>query len=576
MKKRIVLVLPIFLLIIVVASFLYINLNKNINIDFNTDLKVSLKDNKLSSDISKLSSNKYSIKEVSSVEIDSDVEEKIVALAYNITNALNDIDNDKFYENIEKYQLRSPYFKLTDDILSNDNEEYKEWSNINLSSWALASVLADHNYKFEKIDGYNITYASSSRYLVQVYVDNYKGNYGITNVMVDAVYEYEVVYEEVSGLYKVKRINVEWVKDLEDYYQKMDISERKQNKENSTTLSNISNYVPSGYTSINYDKLKAIKDTIPESIYEKNKDSVVIIDSASKEGITTGSAMGFFIRKGIIVTSYDGLYTMIKNGAVRYYAVDNDEKIHNIKGLVTAYPSANLALLKLDEEFGKAVTIGDSSKLKESDPIAVISSSLGLKTSIKLGVYFDTLQDDYKIIRTSLPLIDGDIGSAVFNMNGEVIAINTSVSTSDAKYNSGLNNAIDINILKDVINVLAKESFEKIESISFTDLENENKKTNQNNVPKKIWNKYLKLPLISNYYPLTLYSSYYKNGYLIVRYQQDEYKVLDNDTIVVSYGETLLDNGYKKIGNNLYQKADIKIKVTNNLGFIIITVEGVD
>ncbi len=576
MKKRIVLVLPIFFIIIIIISFLYINLNKNINIDFNTDLKVSLKDNKLSSDISKLSNSKYSIKEVSSVEIDSDVEEKIVTLAYNITNALNDIENDRFFENIYKYQPRAPYLKMTDDILSNDNEEYKEWYDLNIDTWALAAVLADRNYKFEKIDGYNITYASSSRYLIQVYVDNYKGNFGITDVTIDAVYEYEVVYEEVSGLYKVRRINVEWVKDLEDYYQKMDIDERKQNKENSTTLSNISNYVPSGFTSINYDKLKSINDTIPESIYEKNKDSVVIIDSASQEGITTGSAMGFFIRKGIIVTSYDGLYSMIKNGAARYYAVDNGEKIHNIKGIVATYPSANLALLKLDEEFGKPVTIGDSSKLKESDPIAVISSSLGLKTSIKLGVYFDTLQDDYKIIRTSLPLIDGDRGSAVFNMNGEVIAINTSVSTSDAKYNSGLNNAIDINILKDVINTLGKESYEQIASVSFTDLEKEEKKTNQNNVSNKIWNKYLKLPLISNYYPLTLYSSYYKNGYLIVRYQQDEYKVLDNDTIIASYGETLLNNGYQKIGNNLYQKDDIKIKATNNLGFIIITVEGVD
>lgn len=576
MKKRIVLVLPIFLIIIVVISSLYVDLNKNINIDFNTDLKVSLKDNKLSSNISKLSNNKYSIKEVDSVEIDSDVEEKIVALAYNMTNALNDIDGDNYYENIEKYQPRSPSLKLTDDILSNDNEEYKEWSDLNISSWALASVLVDHNYKFEKIDGYNITYASSSRYLIQVYVDNYKGNFGITNVTIDAVYEYEVIYEEVSGLYKVKRINVEWVKDLEDYYQKMDIDERKQNRENSTTLSNVSNYVPTGFTSINYDKLKAIKDTLPESIYTKNKDSVVIIDSASQEGITTGSAMGFFIRKGIIVTSYDGLYSMIKNGAARYYAVDNGEQIHNIKGIVATYPSANLVILKLDEEFGKPVTIGDSSELKESDPIAVISSSLGLKTSIKLGVYFDTLQDDYKIIRTSLPLIDGDRGSAVFNMNGEVIAINTSVSTSDAKYNSGLNNAIDINILKDVINTLEKESFEQIAAVSFTDLEKEDKKTNQNNVSNKIWNKYLELPLISNYYPLTLYSSYYKNGYLIVRYQQDEYKVLDNDIIVVSYGETLLDNGYKKIGNNFYQKDDIKIKVTNNLGFIIVTVEGVD
>ena len=38
------------------------------------------------------------------------------------------------------------------------------------------------------------------------------------------------VYEEASGLYKVNNLAIEWVKDLNDYYQQTETQERNQNK----------------------------------------------------------------------------------------------------------------------------------------------------------------------------------------------------------------------------------------------------------------------------------------------------------------------------------------------------------
>jgi hypothetical protein len=266
---------------------------------------------------------------------------------------------------------------------------------------------------------------------------------------------------------------------------------------------------------------------------------------------------------------------MIENGAVRYYAVDSNDKITEIKGIISVYAEINIAILKLNEETGTKVTIGDSSTLEKNDPIVVISSSLGLKSSIKLGIYFDTLEDDYKLIRTSLPLIDGDTGSAVFNLNGEVIAINTSVSTSKSEYNSGLNNATDIKILKDVIDKLNNQNFKDIKSFSFNEILKTEELKVINEVDEKIWKKYEELPLITKVVPLSLYSAYTNDNYLIIRYKQENYNILTNEEIIKLYNKNLATNSFNPISANVYKKDNITIRIQNNLGYIVIIVEGV-
>ena len=277
-----------------------------------------------------------------------------------------------------------PSVKLEEDLIF--TEEFKNWSKNIMQLESLAQLFRNRSATFESIKGTKITYISKERVLIQVYVDNYRITYGQTKYGLDAIFEYEIVYEEVSKKYKVNKMEVEWVTDLEKYYQNTETKERNQNKFNSNALSNISSYIPESYTNFDFTKLKTVTQSQTATIYNKNKDSVVIIDSASEGGLPTGSASGFYIREGIIMTSYTSIYSMIENGAKRYYAVDNEEKIIEIEGIVTVYPEINVAILKLKEETGLPVTIGNSSSLEENDPIVVISSSLGLNASIKLGM----------------------------------------------------------------------------------------------------------------------------------------------------------------------------------------------
>jgi len=572
MKKKIFLILPIIVLMIMIIIITVID-KKDYSIDFNIDLELSINDNKITNSIKSFSNEQYNIEKINTKELTLEEEQQIIETALNITNAYNDITNDKYVSNIEKYVVRIPEHRLDEILIYTD--DFKKWSDKVITIEALANLFQSRNATFESIKGTQITYTSSERSIVQVYVDNYKITYGSTAYGLDAIFEYEIVYEEASGLYKVNNLAIEWVKDLNDYYQQTETKERNQNKYNSSSLSNVSSYIPSSYTNFDYSKLKQVSSHTTTNIYNQNKDSIVIIDSASQGGMPTGSASGFYIRSGVVVTSYDSIYRMIENGAVRYYAVDSNDKITEIEGIISVYPEINIAILKLKEENGTKVTIGDSSTLEKNDPIVVISSSLGLKSSIKLGIYFDTLEDDYKVIRTSLPLIDGDAGSAVFNLNGEVIAINTSVSTSKSEYNSGLNNATDISILKDVINKLNNQKFQEIKSFSFDNIiKNEDFKV-INEVDEKNWKKYEELPLITKVVPLSLYSAYTNDNYLIVRYKQENYNVLTNEEIIKLYTKMLATNSFNPISANVYKKDNITIRIQNNLGYIIIIVEGV-
>lgn len=571
MKRKIVLIIPIFVLIIILIT-IAIKPNNTNAIDFNIDLSISTTDTRINSDIQNLSNDEYDIKEVKTKKLTSEEEEKILKVANDITIAFNQIDHDKYVYEVEKYAIRSPNFRLDKDDIT--NEEYSEWFENIITVEAYANYFRGRNATYEKLKGLKITYSSTERTIVKAFIDNYCIEYGENKYYLDAIFEYIIIYEESSKLYKVKSMNLEWVADLENYYQKMDTEERKLNN-STTSVSNVSSYIPSGYTNFDYTKLKTITQTQKEELYNKTKDSVVIIDSVSENGITLGSASGFYIRKGIIVSSYDSLYRMIENGAARYYAVDSEDKTSEISGIVAAYPDLNIVLLKTKSEIGEPVIIGDSSKIQKSDPVAVISSSLGLKSSIKLGIYFDSLEDDYNVIRTSLPLINGDTGSALFNIDGEVIGINTSVSTSESEYNSGLNNAVDIKILNDIITKLRNENFNKIKIINFDELNEKTEIKVINKVDKKIWEKYEQLPVITKQLPLNVYSAYQTNNYLIIRYKQDKYTALTNENVIDLYSKNLTTNSYKKIKENVFKKDNITIRLQNSLGYIIVIVEGV-
>jgi len=96
-------------------------------------------------------------------------------------------------------------------------------------------------------------------------------------------------------------------------------------------------------------------------------------------------------------------------------------------------PKTDLALLKVEPKKPlKAVSFGDSSKMRVGDWVMAIGNPFGLGGSVTVGIVSATKRDinagpydDF--IQTDAAINRGNSGGPLFNMDGEVIGVNTAI-----------------------------------------------------------------------------------------------------------------------------------------------------
>lgn len=117
----------------------------------------------------------------------------------------------------------------------------------------------------------------------------------------------------------------------------------------------------------------------------------------------------------------------------------------------------DVALLKIDGKNLPTIPMGDSDTMRIGDAVIAIGNPLGLDHTVTTGVVSAkgrpiTIQDrSYKnLIQTDAAINPGNSGGPLINMQGQVIAINTAVSTEA----QGIGFAIPINTAKSIIQEL--------------------------------------------------------------------------------------------------------------------------
>jgi serine protease Do len=117
----------------------------------------------------------------------------------------------------------------------------------------------------------------------------------------------------------------------------------------------------------------------------------------------------------------------------------------------------DVAILKIDAVGLPIIPMGDSDSMRQGDWVIAIGNPLGLDHTVTVGVVSAkgrpiTIQDrNYKnLIQTDAAINSGNSGGPLINMTGQVIAINTAIS-SDAQ---GIGFAIPINTAKGIMNEL--------------------------------------------------------------------------------------------------------------------------
>ena len=180
---------------------------------------------------------------------------------------------------------------------------------------------------------------------------------------------------------------------------------------------------------------------------------------ATPHGKMYSIGSGFVIDpKGVIVTnrhvvagSYEILVTVPGIGKLKA------EPMYISEGI-------DLALLKIDA--GRAlpfVKLGDSDKVRVGDRVMLLGDPLGVGESVSFGVVSalnrdigETLYDHF--IQTDAALNHGNSGGAMVDMAGEVVAINTGLSSSPGNTGSvGVGYSMPINDAKFIINQFLRD-----------------------------------------------------------------------------------------------------------------------
>jgi serine protease Do len=151
---------------------------------------------------------------------------------------------------------------------------------------------------------------------------------------------------------------------------------------------------------------------------------------SGREGPRRGSGSGFIIdADGSILTNHH-----VVEGADRILVRLADGRSSRARVIGTD-PDTDIALIKIEDQAGLPVApLGDSSLLRMGDWVCAIGSPLGYEHTVTVGVVsflgrklFDASLDDY--IQTDAAINLGNSGGPLINGRGEVIGINTAISS---------------------------------------------------------------------------------------------------------------------------------------------------
>lgn len=202
------------------------------------------------------------------------------------------------------------------------------------------------------------------------------------------------------------------------------------------------------------------------SLVEQQKDSVVSIQtevSTNGEsfwfrgpGVQQGQGSGFIVDKtGFIITN-----NHVVQNARAIHVTLNDGSIHPAQ-LIGVDPKIDVALLKIKTKVAlPAVKLGSSSGLKVGEWVVAIGNPFGLDYSVTAGIVSAksrnigaSLYDDF--IQTDASINPGNSGGPLFDMNGNVIGVNTAIS----RQGQGIGFAVPIDLVKAVMGQLRSKGY---------------------------------------------------------------------------------------------------------------------
>ncbi|WP_434457479.1 DegQ family serine endoprotease [Stutzerimonas urumqiensis] len=129
--------------------------------------------------------------------------------------------------------------------------------------------------------------------------------------------------------------------------------------------------------------------------------------------------------------------------------------------LIGADPRTDVALLKIEADDLPTVKLGNSKDLEAGEWVVAIGSPFGFDHTVTAGIVSATGRslpnENYvPFIQTDVAINPGNSGGPLFNLDGEVVGINSQIFTRSGGF-MGLSFAIPIDVAMDVANQLRTE-----------------------------------------------------------------------------------------------------------------------
>jgi len=161
------------------------------------------------------------------------------------------------------------------------------------------------------------------------------------------------------------------------------------------------------------------------------------------------SADGYVVTNNHVVEGADEVIVKMRDGT------EHEAKI------IGTDPKLDVALIKFKGKHLKAVTLGDSDKLRVGDWVVAIGNPFGLEQTVTAGIVSAKGRvigsgpyDDF--IQTDAAINPGNSGGPLFNRRGEVIGINTAIYSRSGG-NNGIGFAIPIKLARSVLDELREK-----------------------------------------------------------------------------------------------------------------------
>lgn len=203
------------------------------------------------------------------------------------------------------------------------------------------------------------------------------------------------------------------------------------------------------------------KDVLVKNQFVEDESAVINLVEQSTDMVVTISNEGRDVGTGFVITTNGLIVTnkhVVPDVNAKYKVVLGKELVDVVN--IYRDPVTDLAIIKVEKNNLKPVTMGDSDKIKVGQSVIAIGTALGeFRSTVTKGVVsglgrgivantpFEGSERLDNVIQTDAAINPGNSGGPLFNLKGEVIGVNVAVNQGA----QSIGFALPINLVKESV-----------------------------------------------------------------------------------------------------------------------------